>query len=71
MITYKVNQITGRQSFAEAEKKCHNIDKKFKMGQLKLLMSEIMFLSKVSNGEELVVYVVAAPGVNGPFYHLQ
>jgi Poly A polymerase regulatory subunit len=65
MIIYKPTDIKGRLPYEEALKTCKGMQKKYHMGQLKLLMSEIMFLSKVSKGDELVVYAGAAPG-----YHI-
>ena len=53
--------VKERMSYLEAQKSC-KMDPKYHMGQLKLLMSEVMFLSKVSKPGDLVVYVGAAPG---------
>lgn len=62
-IVYKLDDIQGRLSYEEIKTSCStNIRKKYHMGQLKLLMSEILFLSKVSQKGDIVVYAGAAPG---------
>lgn len=60
-IVYKADMVTERMGYEEAQKSC-KMDPRYHLGQLKLFMSEIMFLSKVSKPGDLVVYVGAAPG---------
>ena len=63
---YRYDQLVNRISFKEAEKQCSNFaNHKYHLGQLKLLMSEILFLTKLANDNNKVVYVGAAEG-----YHI-
>jgi hypothetical protein len=59
---YKYAQLTARMPFAEFSKSSCGQSKKIHMGQLKLLISEIMFLSKKSHPGNKVLYVGAAEG---------
>lgn len=68
---YRLDQIKGRIAYEDIKisKSCGKLwdinSPSLKLGQLKLLMSEIMFLTKVSNPGDTVVYVGAAEG-----YHI-
>ena len=66
-IVYKYSQIDGRISYKEMKKiGCKDaVTKKTHLGQLKLLIAEILFLSKYSKEGNKVIYVGAAPG-----YHI-
>lgn len=62
---YRYDQLSGRIGYEErqaAEEECDAVDKKIHLGQLKLLITEIMFLSKVSSPGDTVVYVGAGSG---------
>jgi hypothetical protein len=65
-LIYKYVQLNNRMSFKEAEKQCKNFaNHPYHLGQLKLLMSEILFLTKFAKDKNKVVYVGAAEG-----YHI-
>lgn len=63
-ITYKYSQIDGRMSYTEMRNSdCeHTTSKKIHLGQLKLLIAEILFLAKYSKEGNKVLYVGAAMG---------
>jgi len=61
---YKYSQLKKRMTYNDMEK--HNCkETSYHLGQLKLLMSEIMFLSKTFNPGNKVLYIGAAEG-----YHI-
>lgn len=63
-LIYKYSQLTERMPYEEVKnKEC--VSKKMHLGQLKLFMSEILFLSKVSKSGNIVLYVGSAEG-----YHI-
>lgn len=64
MFVYKYSQLTERKPFIRSAEKTI-ITSNMHLGQLKLLISEIMFLAKVSKPGNKVVYVGAAEG-----YHI-
>lgn len=64
-IVYKYSQIDGRINYDEMKKLGCAVAKKTHLGQLKLLIAEIIFLSKYSKEGNKVVYVGAASG-----YHI-
>lgn len=64
MIPYRYGDLDKRIEYKEGKKKIRK-HFRFHLGQLKLLMSEIMFLTKVSSPGDLVVYAGAAAG-----YHI-
>lgn len=61
---YKYSQLYKRISFNEA-RKIKRINKKIHIGQLKLLYSEILFLTKHAKNNNKVLYIGAGPG-----YHI-
>lgn len=66
MLEYKLEHVKGRMGYEEMLKTCiEESNNKIHMGQLKLLMTEIMFLSKVAKDGDVVLYIGAAPG-----YHI-
>lgn len=63
IIPYKMEHLSKRMDYTESKVHCKNVKlKKIKFGQLKLLISEILFLTKTSKGGEVVVYAGSAPG---------
>ncbi|QKF93553.1 mRNA cap-specific nucleoside 2-O-methyltransferase [Fadolivirus algeromassiliense] len=62
MFIYKYQQLSNRISYSEMTKTNCNISKKIHLGQLKLLISEIMFLSKIAKKGNKVLYIGAAEG---------
>lgn len=61
-IPYKRIQLVKRMNYEESQRHCKNMKPRFKFGQLKLLVSEIFFLTRTSKGGETVVYAGSAPG---------
>lgn len=67
MFIYKYSQLIDRMSYNDINPtNCSKMTKLYHLGQLKLLMSEITFLSKVSKSHDKVIYVGAAEG-----YHIK
>ena len=66
MVIYKYSQLEKRMGYEEMKRdqSCYTL-KGIHLGQLKLLMSEIMFLSKYAKDNNKVLYVGAASG-----YHI-
>lgn len=64
MLPYRRIHLTHRLNY-EDRSTCKPGGKKLHLGQLKLLMSEILFLAKTAKGGETVIYVGAAEG-----YHI-
>lgn len=66
MIVYKYSQIKDRLEYDKMKSSnCIPMEKELHLGQLKLLISEIMFLTKKASDNDLVLYVGAAEG-----YHI-
>lgn len=64
---YKLSQLLERISYEESRNKAISSTAKLHIGQLKLLYSEILFLTKYSADNDLVIYVGAAPGTHTAF----
>ena len=63
MFVYKYSQLTDRITYRDAlQKGCISEKIKIHLGQLKLLISEIMFLTKKAKDGDRVLYVGAAEG---------
>lgn len=65
LVPYKMSDLKDRMTYKEVMRHCKDLDSKMHLGQLKLLLSEILFLAKTSKGDEIVVYAGAAEG-----YHI-
>ena len=61
---FKYSQLYKKISYAQAKKMRQISLKKFHIGQLKLLFSEIIFLTKHSKNKNKVLYVGAAAGTH-------
>lgn len=66
MIPYRYSQLKNRISFKYAVDKYNHKTPKYHLGQLKLMITELFFLSKVSKPNNKVLYVGAANG-----YHIE
>jgi Poly A polymerase regulatory subunit len=65
MLPYRRSHLKGRMNYEESQRHCKRLDKKLHFGQLKLLISEVLFLTRTSKGGETVIYAGAASG-----YHI-
>lgn len=62
VLIYKYSQLVERVSYKESKKLYQRRMKDIHLGQLKLLISEILFLTKYAKDGNKIVYVGAAPG---------
>lgn len=72
MVVYKYSQIKDEIEYDESRRKCIDMSCKDtciagirKLGQLKLFMSELLFLAKNAKDSDTILYIGAAPG-----YHI-
>jgi hypothetical protein len=67
MMIYKYSQLHGKMNYEETKRnlECKSKGQKFHLGQLKLLISEILFLTKTYGKGKKVLYAGAAAG-----YHI-
>ncbi len=67
MFIYKYDQLKDRIKYNDIhDRECRKLTKGLHLGQLKLLISEIMFLTKTASDGNKVVYVGAAGGYHIP-----
>ena len=64
---YKYDQLTSKLTYGDAKIKGKIPDRKYHLGQLKLLMSEILFLTKCAKDGNKVVYIGAAEGYHSAY----
>jgi len=67
VMKYKYSQLTRRISYKECKNKYDEFENKVEhWGQLKLLLSEILFLTMFRDQSYTVLYIGAAPGIHIP-----